>query len=104
MKSSLAKFNKNNVFKMLAVDQRNSFKKMLKASNKRVTPALIKKVKKQIITALSPYATAVLIDPIYCTNLVKDIKKHCAVLFCLEDSNVKKTKKGYLTKLQISNS
>jgi tagatose 1,6-diphosphate aldolase len=90
----------NGSFNMLAVDQRGSFVEMLKLHNSRVNSSLVKSVKKELISVLSPFAGAVLIDPLYCRNFAEIIKKNSALLFCLEKSGAKKTDGGLLTDLE----
>ncbi len=89
-------------FNMLAVDQRTSFKEMLKKANKKVSKKLITEVKKEIIEALVKDCGAVLIDPVYCLKLTDLVKKNASLLIALEKSPAKKTKKGIITKLCFS--
>lgn len=96
---NLKKFMKTS-FNMLAVDQRGSFKSALKEHNPKVNNSLIKSVKKDIIENLSPFAGAVLIDPVYSLKFKDIVKKNSALLFCLESSGFKKVKGGLLTELQ----
>lgn len=79
---------------MLAIDQRGSFKKILRSSDsKKIISA-----KKDIIETIGKHASAVLIDPVYCKGLVNLIKK--PILFCMEKSGYEKVNLYRKTLLQ----
>lgn len=79
---------------MLALDQRGSFKRMLKSSDtKKIVLA-----KKDIIETIGKYSSAILLDPVYGKGLAKFVKK--PLLFCMEKSGYDKVKGYRKTQLQ----
>ena len=86
---------------MLAIDQRGSFVKALKEALKRpVEKQDVIKVKKEIISAIAPYASAVLLDPVYCIGLRHYVPRKTGILFCEEKSGYVPQPKGRKTVLQ----
>lgn len=72
-------------FKMLALDQRGSLEKMIKSVKEKAEPADLIKVKKAIIKSLSPYVSAVLVDPEYgFFPTLKYIPKDTGVILSVE--------------------
>ncbi|MBW2968900.1 tagatose 1,6-diphosphate aldolase [Candidatus Woesearchaeota archaeon] len=79
---------------MLALDQRGSFRRMLKTSTKKK----IISVKKDILETIGKHSSAILLDPVYGKDLAKFVKK--PLLFCMEKSGYEKYKGYCKTKLQ----
>lgn len=83
--------NERGIFTMAAEDQRGSMRKMLDADDpKSVTASQMSEVKLDIARALSPLASAVLIDPEYgAAHAVSTgaLAGHCGLIVSLEDSD-----------------
>jgi tagatose 1,6-diphosphate aldolase len=83
--------NERGIFTMAAEDQRGSMRKMLNADDPGSVPAAqMTEVKMDIARALSPHASAVLIDPEYgAAQAISSgaLTGHCGLLVSLEDSD-----------------
>lgn len=83
--------NDHNIFVMAAEDQRGSMRKMLNSADpKSVRATEMTEVKLDIARALSPYASAVLLDPEYGAAQAistRALAGHCGLLVSLEDSD-----------------
>jgi tagatose 1,6-diphosphate aldolase len=83
--------NDHNIFVMAAEDQRGSMRKMLNSADpKSVRATEMTEVKLDIARALSPYASAVLLDPEYgAAQAISTcaLAGHCGLLVSLEDSD-----------------
>lgn len=83
--------NDRGIFTMAAEDQRGSMRKMLNADDpKSVTAEAMTEVKMDIARALSPHASAILIDPEYgAAQAISSgaLAGHCGLLVSLEDSD-----------------
>ena len=83
--------NERGIFTMAAEDQRGSMRKMLNADDpKSVAAARMTEVKLDIARALSPLASAMLIDPEYGAAQALSsgaLAGHCGLLVSLEDSD-----------------
>ncbi|MDA8746997.1 hypothetical protein N9M66_02170, partial [Litoreibacter sp.] len=76
-------------FNMLAVDQRPPIKQIVMKSRGEDTPRYqdIRDVKRTMMEALSPHATAVLADPTYAlTDAMQVLSPHHGLVVTLEDS------------------
>ena len=83
--------NDKGIFTMAAEDQRGSMRKMLNADDPKSVPAAqMTEVKLDIARALSPRASAMLIDPEYgAAQAISSgaLAGHCGLLVSLEDSD-----------------
>jgi len=74
-------------FLMLALDQRNSLRRMLNEKHGSSSDELIKIVKRSILKVLSPFVTAVLVDPEYAyPEFLKYIDPGTGVILSVEKS------------------
>jgi len=71
----------NNTFSILAFDQRGSYRKMLPDD---ATYEDAVQIKHEIVTAISPYATAVLLDPVYGLRSIQDMAGSSGLLLAVE--------------------
>lgn len=82
--------NERGIFTMVAEDQRNALRSMLAPNDPgQVTPAQLTEVKLDICRALSPIASAVLLDPEFgAAQAIEDgaLDGECGLLVSLEDS------------------
>ena len=77
--------DENGRFKMLALDQRGSLKKMIKNVKGEVLDEDLTKVKKAIIKSLAPYVSAVLVDPEYgLFQTLKYIPRNTGIILSVE--------------------
>ena len=83
--------NERNIFTMAAEDQRGSMRKMLNSDDPKSVPATsMTEIKLDIARALSPLASAMLIDPEYgAAQAIGSgaLAGHCGLLVSLEDSD-----------------
>lgn len=83
--------DESGIFTMAAEDQRGSMRKMLNANDPTSVPAtLLTEVKLDIARALSPHASAMLIDPEYgAAQAISSgaLAGHCGLLVSLEDTD-----------------
>ncbi len=101
IKMSKGKYNginavadKNGVIAALAIDQRGSLQKAIaKAKNGVVNETDLSEFKKVVSEVLTPYASAILLDPEYGLEAIKHRASHAGVLLAYEktgyDANVK---------------
>lgn len=71
----------NDAFAILAFDQRGSYRKMLPDNTDFATAS---RVKSEVVTAISPYATAILLDPIYGLESAIHMSGHSGMLIAIE--------------------
>jgi len=85
--------DKEGKFRMMAIDQRGSLKKMLaKVLDREVTYQDLAQVKRSIVKILSPYSSATLIDPVYgYPEAVKYFPKEVGLLITSEETGGEKT-------------
>jgi tagatose 1,6-diphosphate aldolase len=75
--------NVQNVFTIVAFDQRGSYVKMLQAD---ASHQLAVSIKRDVVNGLSPYASAILLDPEYGIAPAYDMHRNCGLLMALEKS------------------
>lgn len=85
--------DKEGRFRMMAIDQRGSLKKMLaKALPREVEYRDLAAVKKSIVKVLAPYSSATLIDPVYgYPEAIKYFPKEVGLLITSEETGGEKT-------------
>lgn len=71
------------IFTILAFDQRGSYEKMLP---KDATYTAAVQIKTEVIRALTPYASAVLLDPLYGLEAMLNRSRNSGLLISLEES------------------
>lgn len=92
--------DKNGVIAALAIDQRGSLKKMLAAAaNKPANEEDIVEFKKAISSELTPYASAILLDPEYGLPASKLRDKNSGLLVSYEKTGYDATEPGRLPDL-----
>lgn len=92
--------NDNGVISALSIDQRGSLKKMLAAAaNKPADETTIVDFKKAISSELTPYASAILIDPEYGLPATKVRDKNCGLLLSYEKTGYDTTEPGRMPDL-----
>jgi tagatose 1,6-diphosphate aldolase len=107
IKMSKGKYNginavadQNGVIAALAIDQRGSLQKAIaKAKNKAPSDADLAEFKVHISEILTPYATAILLDPEYGLEAVKHRASNAGVLLAYEKTGYDATVKGRLPDL-----
>jgi tagatose 1,6-diphosphate aldolase len=107
IKMSKGKFNginavadQNGIIAALAIDQRGSLQKAIaKAKNKAPSGADLAEFKIQISEILTPYATAILLDPEYGLEAVKHRASNAGVLLAYEKTGYDATVNGRLPDL-----
>lgn len=73
----------DNIFAILAFDQRGSYRRMLPEGTPYETAV---QIKREVVTALSPHASAVLLDPTYGLGPALDMAGTSGLLLALEES------------------
>ena len=92
--------NKNGVIAALAIDQRGSLKKMLAtAANKKANDEDIVEFKKIISSQLTPYASAILLDPEYGLPAAKVRDENCGLLAAYEKTGYDVSEPGRMPDL-----
>lgn len=71
----------NNTFSILAFDQRGSYRRMLPDD---ATYEDAVRIKHEVVTAIAPYATAVLLDPVYGLKSMQDMAGSSGLLMAVE--------------------
>lgn len=82
-RSLKATSTENNVFAILAFDQRGTYRRML-PENVSYDEAVA--LKQEIVVALAPYTSAVLLDPVYGLGPAMQMTGHAGILMSLEKS------------------
>ncbi|MFZ5802693.1 MAG: tagatose 1,6-diphosphate aldolase [Candidatus Omnitrophota bacterium] len=102
-KHMIALSNEKGVIAAAAMDQRGSLRKSIaKFKNvdpKAVTDAMMQEFKVKVSKVLTPYATAILLDPEWGLPAVKARAKNAGVLLAYEDSGYDNTKPGRIPDL-----
>ncbi len=92
--------NERGVIAALAMDQRGSLRKAItKASGKEATDAQLSDFKVQVCEVLTPYASAILLDPEYGLEAAKRRAKGVGLLLSYEETGYDKSVKGRLPAL-----
>lgn len=68
-------------FNIMAFDQRGNYRRMLPEGTPYHTAA---QIKREVVNALSPHLSAVLLDPVYGMPAALDTAGSCGLLMCLE--------------------
>ena len=91
----MALSDEQGVIAALAIDQRGSLKKALTAlTNREVTTHEIKEFKTQVAEVLTPYASAILLDPEYGLGAARHRANGTGLLLAYEISGYDTTKRG----------
>ncbi|KRL99017.1 tagatose-bisphosphate aldolase [Liquorilactobacillus satsumensis] len=92
--------NDEGIIAALAIDQRGSLKKMLaKAANKKANEEDIVEFKKLISSELTPYASAILLDPEYGLPAAKKRAQNTGLLVAYEKTGYDTTEPGRMPDL-----
>ncbi len=73
--------NDKHTFNIMAFDQRGNYRRMLPAGTPYQAAA---QIKREVVSALSPHLSAVLLDPVYGMPAALDTAGTCGLLMCLE--------------------
>ncbi len=95
--------NKEGVIAAAAMDQRGSLQNAIAAakgaSPESVTPATMTEFKEAVVKALTPHASAILLDPEYSLGVLDKRAKSCGLLLAYEASGYDNNKPGRLPDL-----
>jgi tagatose 1,6-diphosphate aldolase len=95
--------NKNGVIAAAAMDQRGSLKKSLAKEKgvkpEEITDAMMSEFKTAVTRVLTPYATAILLDPEWGLQAVKARSKNAGVLLSYESTGYDQTQPGRVPQL-----
>lgn len=92
--------NDNNIISALAIDQRGAIRKMVQGFDDKKRDEIIVNFKKEISNYLTPYASAILLDPIYGIDAIDNIDKKCGLIMAYEVTGYDKNIKGRLPRLE----
>src|SRR3989338_841295 len=94
---------KNGIIAAAAMDQRGSLKKSIAKEKgvdpKQVTDAMMEEFKTAVTKVLSPYASAMLLEPVWGLPATKARAKGCGLLLAYEESGYDNTQPGRLPDL-----
>ncbi|MEM5766584.1 MAG: tagatose 1,6-diphosphate aldolase [Candidatus Aenigmatarchaeota archaeon] len=97
---SLEKISSKGLFHIVALDHRESLKRILNPKNpKSVSRKILEEVKLKLSKLFSSQASGILLDPIYGRPAIKAIRNKCGLLISLEESGYKETEKGRINTL-----
>ena len=95
--------NKDGIIAAAAMDQRGSLQKSLAGARgvdqKAITPEMMSEFKTVVTKVLTPYASAILLDPEYGLEAAKARSKNAGLLLAYEESGYDNTKPGRLPDL-----
>ncbi len=95
--------NKNGVIAAAAMDQRGSLQKSIASAKgvpmEQVTPAMMEEFKVTVAKALTPHASAILLDPEFGLPAAKARASNAGLLLAYEESGYDNTKQGRLPDL-----
>jgi tagatose 1,6-diphosphate aldolase len=95
--------NKDGVIAAAAMDQRGSLQKSIAAAGgvdpKTVTPEMMAEFKGAVVRALTPHASAILLDPEFSLGVLGERAKNCGLLLAYEASGYDNTQPGRLPDL-----
>ncbi len=95
--------NKDGVIAAAAMDQRGSLQNAIAAakdaSPEAVTPEMMTEFKEAVVKALTPHASAILLDPEYSLGILDKRAKSCGLLLAYEASGYDNNKPGRLPDL-----
>ncbi len=93
----------NDIIAAAAMDQRGSLQKSLAAARgvdpKAITPDMMAEFKTAVVRVLTPYASAILLDPEYGLDAAKARASNAGLLLAYEESGYDNTKPGRLPDL-----
>ncbi|HLH44713.1 MAG TPA: tagatose 1,6-diphosphate aldolase [Bryobacteraceae bacterium] len=94
---------KNAIIAAAAMDQRGSLKKAIASAKgvdqKAITPEMMSEFKTAVVRVLTPYASAILLDPEYGLDAAKARAANAGLLLAYEESGYDNTKPGRLPDL-----
>ncbi|MEM5773001.1 MAG: tagatose 1,6-diphosphate aldolase [Candidatus Aenigmatarchaeota archaeon] len=97
---SLEKISANGFFHIVALDHRQSIKKIINPKNpEKVSKKTLEQIKLKFSKAFSSQASGILLDPIFGKPAINAIKNKCGLLISLEESGYQETKEGRTTSL-----
>jgi tagatose 1,6-diphosphate aldolase len=95
--------NKDGIIAAAAMDQRGSLQKSIAKAKgveeSAVTPAMMSEFKTAVVRILTPYASAILLDPEFGLEASKSRAPNAGLLLAYEESGYDNTKKGRLPDL-----
>ena len=95
--------NKEGIIAAAAMDQRGSLQKSIASAKgvdtKSVTPEMMSEFKTAVVRVLTPYASAILLDPEYGLDAAKARASNAGLLLAYEESGYDNTKPGRLPDL-----
>ncbi|MFA5172881.1 MAG: tagatose 1,6-diphosphate aldolase [Candidatus Paceibacterota bacterium] len=101
--NEIAKFKKDGLFLMAALDHRTSLKKMINRENpNEVSGEEMIEWKKEALKALTPFSSAVLLDPEFGLSAYKELNLEVPFLLSMEESGYKESEEGRETSLEYS--
>lgn len=96
----LEKISCNGTFHIVALDHRQSLKKIINPKNpKVVSRKTLEQIKLKFSKVFSPQASGILLDPIYGKPAIRAVRNKCGLLISLEESGYEETKEGRITSL-----
>lgn len=103
LKQLKALSNRNGIIAAAAMDQRESLKKAIASARgvdvKSITWEMMSEFKSTVTRVLTPYASAILLDPEYGLNAAKQRASNAGLLLAYEESGYDNTKPGRLPDL-----
>ncbi|MEM5869993.1 MAG: tagatose 1,6-diphosphate aldolase [Candidatus Aenigmatarchaeota archaeon] len=96
----LEKISSNGIFQIVALDHRNSLRKIINPRKpESVEKEVIEEIKLKFSKVFSSQASGILLDPIYGKFAIQAVKGKCGILISLEDSGYEETEEGRINKL-----
>ena len=91
--------DEKNIIAALAIDQRGAIRKMITGFEDSKRDELIVKFKNAVSKHLTPYASSILLDPIYGLEAAKQRDENCGLLMAYEITGYDHNEEGRLPKL-----
>lgn len=91
--------DENNIIAALAIDQRGAIRKMITGFEDAKRDELIVKFKNAVSKHLTPYASSILLDPIYGLEAANQRDENCGLLMAYEITGYDHDEEGRLPKL-----
>lgn len=96
----LEKISINGIFQIVALDHRNSLKKIINPEKpESVKKEVMEKIKLEFSRFFSSQASGILLDPIYGKLAIRALKGKCGVLISMEESGYEESEEGRTNKL-----
>lgn len=92
--------NENDVIAALAIDQRGAIQRMVQGFDDEKRDKIISEFKKEVSKYLTPYASSILLDPIYGLDSIESIDKECGLIMAYEVTGYDKNIVGRLPRLE----